>query len=83
MRSTKSKVKKKDGKIMSVGKVYTAAEYKKFREYQTDYNKQHYRFYGFRLDKDKDQDLIEFVDDLDSLTPYIKTLLTREMKKGK
>lgn len=83
MISTKSKVKKKGGKIVSVGKEYTPEEYKKFRQYQTAYNKENYRFYGFRLNKKTDQDLIEFIDDLDSLTPYIKGLIEKDIKKRK
>lgn len=83
MRSTKSKVKHKNGLIIADGKAWTKEEYKRFRVYQTKFNKERYRMYGFRLIKGEDDDLIKFLDSKEKLNPYIVGLIKKDMAKHK
>ena len=57
---------------------YSKNNYSKIRDYIADYNRKHYRFFGFRLKKGTDDDLIEFLEDQELLNEYIVDLIKND-----
>ena len=56
---------------------------KKYREYQKEFNKKNYIGFSIRLEKQKDKDVIEYLQSRDSITKYIRQLILDDMKKNK
>lgn len=71
----------KNGKYYAQGREWTAKQYKKFRTYQTNYNKEHYKMFGIRFDKTKDKRIIKWLESKESLNAYIKSIIEADMKK--
>ena len=60
----------------------TRTQLKQFREYQTEYNKSHYRMFIFRLRYDNDAELIEKLQKHpEGVSGYIKRLVKEDMEK--
>ena len=51
-------------------------------KYDLQYAKTHTKSYCFRLNIEKDKDIIEFVEQLDSFVGYLKKVIREEIKKN-
>ncbi len=81
MRSTKKKpVQKKNGKVYVRGRTWTKAQLAAYSEYQVKYQKESYRSFVFRISREKDPDMIAFLESQENLTDYIRKLIDRDMK---
>ena len=49
-------------------------------KYNNAYNKEHYQTVSFRLDYDKDADVIEFLNNFKNRKQFFMELIRREMK---
>ncbi|MBR3251195.1 MAG: hypothetical protein IKF80_05765 [Erysipelotrichaceae bacterium] len=81
MKSTKSKVKKRDGIVFTAGKVFSEDSYKHMRAYQDSYEKSKYRRFNMRMRFDEDNDIIEFLEGQTNLYEYLRKIIRADMKK--
>ena len=81
MRSSKSKLIRRNGIIHSNKRIYSEDAYKKYRRYQDSYNKENYRRFGIKLRKDSDKELIEWLESKDNVTHYLKQLIIADAHK--
>ena len=59
----------------------TPEQLKNFREYQTEYNKRNYRMFTFRLRKEDEREMIEYLQDQPGgASNYIAKLIRQDLK---
>ena len=75
------KKKPVNGIYKAQGRNWTEDQYKRFRKYQTDFNKKRYKMYGIRFIKSNDNAIIKWLDSQDNLSAYFKKLVLSDMKK--
>lgn len=78
----KRKVVVGDKIVDAQGKVWSKEAYAHMREYQTKYNKSRYRMYNIRF-LNEDTEIIEYLNNLDSVNKYINDLVKTDLKKKK
>ena len=63
---------------------YSDEAYAKFRKYQTEYNRTHYKRYNLRFRTDSEKDYIAYIDGRpEGFSEYIKGLVKADMEKNK
>ena len=83
MKSTESRVIKKRNKVITSSREWTKEAYEQYRDYQINYAKENYRTFAFRLNREKDADLIEYFESKDNFADFIRYLGNKELKKEK
>ncbi len=81
MKSTKSKLVKKKGKLVSSNRVWSKEAREKFNEYQTTYYKENIRLFTMRYNRKTDADVIDFIESLDNVSGYFRDMNRKEIKK--
>lgn len=81
MKSTKSKLVKKKGKLVSSNRVWSKEAREKFNEYQTTYYKENIRLFTMRYNRKTDADVIDFIESLDNVSGYFRDMIRKEIKK--
>lgn len=81
MKSTEKKAveSKKEGVVYAQGRMWKKSQLEDFRAYQTEYNKNTYRTFVFRVSKEKEGDVINFLESKNNLTEYLKILIREDM----
>ena len=79
MKSTKSKLVKKKGKIISSNRVWSKEARDKFNDYQTEYYKENIRLFTIRYNRKTDSD--EFIESLDNVSGYFREMVRKEIRK--
>ena len=82
MKSTKSKVSKKGEMIVSAGRTYSPEALKKFRQYQTKYEKENYRRISLRI-RSTETELIEWLESQENVMEYIRSVVKADMIRQK
>ncbi|MBR0417879.1 MAG: hypothetical protein IJI66_01775 [Erysipelotrichaceae bacterium] len=81
MKSTKSKVRRRDGIVFAAGKTFSESSYKNMRAYQDSYEKEKYRRFNIRMRFEEDGDIIEFLESQNNLYEYMRKIIRADMKK--
>lgn len=81
MRQKKNTLRRENGKVITSSRVYGEKAYEKFMKYKQEYDKKRYRRYVFRLNRDYEQDLMEFVESQEYFTQFVKDLIKKEYDK--
>lgn len=68
---------------MPTGQKYTPEQLKAFRAYQQDYMRTTYRTYTVRFSREDDSDSIEVLDNMKSVSKYIRELVNADIRKKK
>ena len=55
--------------------------YKKKLAFTREYNKEHYKSVSFRLDYDRERDIIDWLDNYDSNKAYLVSLIKKDMRR--
>lgn len=81
MKSTEKKAveSKKKGVVYAQGRMWKKSQLEDFRAYQTEYNKNTYRTFVFRVSKEKEGDIIKYLESQENLTEYLKILIREDM----
>lgn len=56
---------------------------RKYNSYRNEFNKKTYRIVGMSLNREKDAELLEYLDTIPNVTNYLRTLVLEDMKKKK
>lgn len=83
MKSTKPKLIRKRNKVITQDREWTREAFDSYREYQIRYTKENYRTFTFRLNRERDAELIEWFESQDNFANYIRELGQKDMKKKK
>ena len=75
MKSTKKKAVTRNGKVYAQGTIWDIEKLKEYRKYQNEYNKQKYRPFIIRFNKEKDDDIIKHLESQDNLVEYLRNLI--------
>ena len=54
--------------------------YDKFRDYQVNYYKENYRTFAIKLNREKDPDVIEFLENVESIPQFVRKAVRAEIK---
>ena len=57
--------------------------YRKTRDYQNAYKKEHYKMVTFKFNKQNDADIIEKIDSVENKLDYIRELVRADIKRHK
>ena len=61
---------------------WTKESYDKFRDYQVQYYKEHYRTFAIKLSKDKDGEVVEYLENLDNISGFVRDAVKKQIAKG-
>lgn len=53
------------------------------REYIVRYNREHYKRFSIRLRRDSENDVIEWLENMENINGYLKKLVRADMNRGK
>ena len=62
---------------------WTKESYDKFRDYQVQYYKEHYRTFAIKLSKDKDGEVVEYLENLDNISGFVRDAVKKQIAKDK
>ena len=83
MNDTKKKSKSNKDTVYAQGRLWSKESFESYRNYQKQYNKEHYRQIIIRLNNETDKDLIEWLSSQSNLAGYIKKIAREDMEKQK
>ncbi len=83
MKSTKPKLIKKRNKVITPAREWTKEAFQSYREYQIKYNKENYRTFAVRLNREKDAELIDWFESQENFADYIRGLGQKDMNRKK
>lgn len=69
--------------IIKKGKKWTEKQLKRYRNWQKKYIKENYRTFVFRLNYEKEKDLIDFIKSQPNITNCVREALISEMNSSK
>ena len=80
MRDTKKKSVESKTKNVTYAqnRIWHNEDLKRYRDYQKDFNKTHYRTFVIRIPREQYKDLISFLETKDNLTAYIADLIAQD-----
>ena len=84
MKSTEKKAveAKKKGVVYAQGRVWKKSQLEDYRAYQTQFNKNTYRTFVFRVSKEKEEEIIKHLESQENLTEYLKNLIMIDMERS-
>lgn len=65
-----------------VNRVWRPEALKRYRKYQSEFIKERYIGFAFRLSKEKDKNMIDYLRVQDGITEYLRGLIKEDMRKN-
>lgn len=79
-KNSKKHINEEEKFVEYKGQTFNLDSLANVRKYQNDFNRKTYKSYAFRLHKEKDKKIIEHLKKKKELTPYLRSLILKDMK---